>query len=136
MLQQKKQAQSANLPFAFGIDNAGNYGYIKEGADTVTPFKHKLKITSIYSGRSDYARTIDVTQYEGWQNFTLDNFMFISTNIYEQEGMTIHAVNGPLRFTGYNSSTGKLSVSRCTDYATSSKFDLYISYTVGLIQLE
>lgn len=28
-----------NLPFAFGIDKNGNYGYIKAGADTVTPFK-------------------------------------------------------------------------------------------------
>lgn len=28
-----------NLPFKLGIDENGNYGYIKEGADTVTPFK-------------------------------------------------------------------------------------------------
>lgn len=27
-----------NLPFAFGIDANGNYGYYKAGADTVTPF--------------------------------------------------------------------------------------------------
>lgn len=27
------------LPFGFGIDDNGNYGYIKAGADTVTPFK-------------------------------------------------------------------------------------------------
>lgn len=26
------------LPFRFGIDNEGNYGYYKAGADTVTPF--------------------------------------------------------------------------------------------------
>lgn len=30
---------SAKSPFAFGVDADGNYGYIKEGADTVTPFK-------------------------------------------------------------------------------------------------
>ena len=30
---------TGNLPFAFGIDKNGNYGYIKAGADTVTPFK-------------------------------------------------------------------------------------------------
>lgn len=29
----------SNLPFAFGIDFDGNYGYVKDGADTVTPFK-------------------------------------------------------------------------------------------------
>ena len=27
------------VPFSFGIDANGNYGYIKDGADTVTPFK-------------------------------------------------------------------------------------------------
>ena len=27
------------IPFGFGIDSNGNYGYIKAGADTVTPFK-------------------------------------------------------------------------------------------------
>ena len=27
------------IPFEFGIDENGNYGYIKAGADTVTPFK-------------------------------------------------------------------------------------------------
>ena len=35
---------SANLPFAFGVDDAGNYGYIKEGADSVTPFKSLLNL--------------------------------------------------------------------------------------------
>jgi len=28
-----------NVPFKFGIDENGNYGYYKEGADSVTPFK-------------------------------------------------------------------------------------------------
>lgn len=27
------------MPFKFGVDSSGNYGYIKDGADTVTPFK-------------------------------------------------------------------------------------------------
>lgn len=35
----------------FGIDTNGNYGYYKDGADSVTPFKSgiKLKKTCIYS---------------------------------------------------------------------------------------
>lgn len=39
------------LPFKFGIDENGNYGYIKAGADTVTPFKsgEDLKITYVDS---------------------------------------------------------------------------------------
>ena len=36
------------LPFNFGIDENGNYGYIKVGADSVTPFS-KLSIVPIYS---------------------------------------------------------------------------------------
>ena len=35
----RKQVLSAKSPFSFGIDSEGNYGYIKDGADTVTPFK-------------------------------------------------------------------------------------------------
>lgn len=35
----------ADLPFSFGIDSNGNYGYIKAGADTVTPF---LKMAPIH----------------------------------------------------------------------------------------
>ncbi len=31
------------LPFSLGIDSSGNYGYIKAGADTVTPFKSGVK---------------------------------------------------------------------------------------------
>ena len=27
------------MPFKFGVDSSGNYGYIKDGADTVTPFR-------------------------------------------------------------------------------------------------
>ena len=27
------------MPFKFGVDSSGNYGYIKAGADTVTPFR-------------------------------------------------------------------------------------------------
>ncbi len=127
------------MPFGFGFTEDGLPGYIttgEDGADTVTPFKKGIKITPIYSGVSSAVRTVNVTEYDGWQNFTINNFMFLQSSIYEKEGMTIHAVTGPLRFTNYNPSTGILTISRCTDYATESKFDIYISYTVGLIQLE
>lgn len=33
------QSVSADVPFKFGVDENGNYGFIKDGADTVTPFK-------------------------------------------------------------------------------------------------
>ena len=40
--------KSADLPFNFGIDENGNYGYIKVGADSVTPFSN-VSIVPIYS---------------------------------------------------------------------------------------
>lgn len=45
------------LPFKFGIDENGNYGYYKVGADTVTPFK---------SGMSD--NQIVISGYPDWSN--------------------------------------------------------------------
>lgn len=33
-----------NGKIKFGIDSDGNYGYIKDGADTVTPFKNAIKL--------------------------------------------------------------------------------------------
>ena len=49
-----------DLPFKFGIDNDGNYGYYKAGADTVTPFKtgeninvHRQTINGL-TGHSNY----------------------------------------------------------------------------------
>ena len=36
------------IPFSFGVDANGNYGYIKDGADTVIPFKTN-KIPNIYT---------------------------------------------------------------------------------------
>lgn len=40
--------KSVDLPFNFGIDENGNYGYIKVGADSVTPFS-KVSLVPIYS---------------------------------------------------------------------------------------
>lgn len=38
------QSVSADVPFKFGVDENGNYGFIKDGADTVTPFKQSNPI--------------------------------------------------------------------------------------------
>ena len=53
---------SKSLPFKLGIDKDGNYGYIKDGADTVTPFSQMAKGTSTYSG---YSKATKVTL--GWK---------------------------------------------------------------------
>ena len=48
----KLHNKEINLPFEFGIDENGNYGYIKEGADSVTPFNQMVKGTSDAAGYS------------------------------------------------------------------------------------
>lgn len=39
-LQSDVKELETKVPFSFGIDSKGRYGYIKAGADTVIPFKH------------------------------------------------------------------------------------------------
>ncbi len=48
----------AAVPFSFGTDAQGNYGYIKAGADTVTPFNPLKEITAI-AGTYEDALTIN-----------------------------------------------------------------------------
>ena len=38
-----------DVPFSFGIDTSGNYGYKKAGADTVIPFKSQSDIDNAYN---------------------------------------------------------------------------------------
>ena len=42
-----------DLPFNFGIDENGNYGYIKVGADSVTPFSNVSLVPIYFTGISD-----------------------------------------------------------------------------------
>ena len=42
------QLKSGDIAFQFGVDSNGNYGYIKAGADTVTPFLKKIGIGDFY----------------------------------------------------------------------------------------
>ena len=53
------QVSDIKSPFKFGIDENGNYGYYKVGADTVTPFK---------SGGSDFDFLIPVYKNGIWYN--------------------------------------------------------------------
>lgn len=51
-LEDKIDNKEIKLPFELGIDENGNYGYIKEGADSVTPFNQMVKGTSTAAGYS------------------------------------------------------------------------------------
>lgn len=51
--------QTVKIPFSLGIDSSGNYGYIKDGADTVTPFKNgDISFTQVAGGNNS-----DVVSY-------------------------------------------------------------------------
>lgn len=54
------QSVSADVPFKFGVDENGNYGFIKDGADTVTPFKKG----GIHIGFLDFAY-VDERTFKG-----------------------------------------------------------------------
>ena len=50
---------SDDLPFGFGIDGDGNYGYIKVGADTVTPFTSQADVDAAYeSGKAELTELV------------------------------------------------------------------------------
>ena len=65
------------VPFKLGIDSNGNYGYYKEGADTVTPFKRLVKAGDITI--SYIANTFDLSQYK---NITI-NDIFLVVNSFD-----------------------------------------------------
>lgn len=70
----------ANGKIKFGIDSSGNYGYIKDGADTVIPFKNgKLKIWTSYDYDGSFLTIDDATEIQMV-------IAFISTNAERCEG--------------------------------------------------
>jgi len=120
----KATYDSAEIPFKFGIDENGNYGYYKDGADTVTPFKTVVNLGS--------GTTFNVSNITGYKNFTADNFYVVCTSYYSrsnnvskqngQFSMKVDAVfDMNVSYTGntinpsigksYNSSTGVLTIS-------------------------
>lgn len=56
-----KLATDSNASIRFGVDADGNYGYIKAGADTVTPFKTSGE--AVLVGTYSSSTTIDVSAY-------------------------------------------------------------------------
>ena len=66
------------VPFSFGVDANGNYGYIKAGADTVTPFKRvSKKVGTIVCGLSE--RSLDYSEADDRDELTVDNFYLMPT---------------------------------------------------------
>lgn len=66
----------------FGIDSDGNYGYIKAGADTVTPFNGNkqsktVSFTTTLSDKNNGYKNLVVTFDDliKVQSYTIDNFV-------------------------------------------------------------
>lgn len=59
-IEDKVDEQDEKTPFSFAIDENGNYGYIKEGADSVTPFKY-IK-TGTHTGNKGTSYTINIDE--------------------------------------------------------------------------
>lgn len=102
---------------SFGVDADGNYGYIKAGADTVTPFKNGPKRISIGTV-SIYTTSVDVKKYtDNWTKLDNSNFAFGNISL-TVSGSVNTAVAGSGAFPtvtsnvtfSYNKTTGILSV--------------------------
>ena len=110
-----KLATSGNTAMGeimFGKDDNGKYGYIPEGADTVIPFKSgsgTLKTVNIGTF-ADSNKTFNITDIEGWQDFTVDNFAVgISSFSGREQGSQVKSESISIAY-NYNSSTGILSI--------------------------
>lgn len=97
---------------AFGVDADGNYGYIKAGADTVTPFKSggALHLIGIYNPLNPV--TFDLKKFSNWENLTNNDFLigWGTTQMVPVNGNTVGqyfelSLN-------YNRTTGILTINR------------------------
>lgn len=71
-------ANGAAVPFSLGVDSSGNYGYIKAGADTVTPFKSNVSISPETYLSSAYTSSPTAT----WNGLKVNNKTFTGINNY------------------------------------------------------
>lgn len=132
-----KLVSDATKQIRFGTDSSGNYGYYKDGADSVTPFKRgAIKVTSI-TGNRTATRTVDCTSLSNYQSLTVNNFILdikqvVAYTDAAQGGNGTPAANISK---SYNSSTGVLTISGLitsynpawywNQYVYTSSFDVY-----------
>ena len=78
------------LPFGFGIDReTGLYGYIKVGADTVTPFKTIGQLTRVTLGEQIRSFNESIIPYtDMWKFLSADNFITENSKSYGSSSWT------------------------------------------------
>lgn len=120
--------------FRFGKDEDGKYGYIitdETGADTVIPFNTKKRIVNLGEFNSKSSHTIFLTDYKGYQNFTIDDFILINCkllyeNIYSNVDTSQNIIGS------YDQKTGTLILNASTTW-TGNPYIFYMVYSVGLL---
>ena len=94
------KVSATDVPFRFGVDANGNYGYIKDGADTVTPFKTVAKkVGTIICGLNE--KTLSLVSMEDRDNVTADNFYLIPTSFTIIDAPVSGEVDGTITFGTY-----------------------------------
>lgn len=93
------------LPFSFGIDSNGNYGYYKAGADTVTPFKKVIPsnikyvtlATANYPSGPFGAYCVEISQFDYSNTFLI----FVTLNNQSPEHILTNWAMHDVLFTPY-----------------------------------
>lgn len=102
------------------------------GADSVRKklgSKGTVKRTQIFSGKSNSAHTVDVSKYEGYESFTINNFAISSVSVTEAVG-AVKSKNVQI-LNRYDANAGKLYLSASGTY--SGDYGMFAVYTVDLI---
>lgn len=103
------------VPFSFGVDANGNYGYIKDGADTVTPFKKEVPY--LYN-----VPTVDESR----------NYIYLDYNnsIAKAKKVLITTTTGTTVFLGV-SGTGVTTITNKKEYDISKASTFRITFDYG-----
>lgn len=94
-------SNNIKLPFSLGIDSEGNYGYIKAGADTVTPFL-TLNLDEISVG-NNHQNNITL-RMNGYNLLNGDKLYFINTPRYSNSANSTATIY-TLAQSGFNTVT-------------------------------
>lgn len=119
-------------PFKFGIDDKGNYGYYKAGADTVTPFRVEPTqfATGVIANLSSESIVIDISKrylVSVSLKYTEPNDTLRLNNFYVSDGIVQELIPSSL---GYGACTLSGNTLTIENTNTTITVDLYICYTI------
>lgn len=117
------QDKISELNSNMGVDNMGTT--VHEKLDELLT-KTTPTITKLAS--NVYEATIDCTSYDGYENFTMNNFLLdvtsINTYMYGAGDRTLNITKSYNATTGVFTVTGRVVVS--TNYTLTARFDIYL----------